>query len=95
MRKNILVPIMGVLIIGWTSPVMAEQAEWRSWPLGQRLTVGVSAYRPSLETKVNLTAGPIQATAIDPAISGRAGNKHCFPKVSELYFSEIGSACES
>jgi hypothetical protein len=62
MRKNILVPIMGVLIIGWTSPVMAEKAEWRAWPLGQRLIVGVSAYRPSLDTKVALTAGPIQGT---------------------------------
>jgi hypothetical protein len=60
MRKNILVPIMAVLIIGWTSPVMAEKAEWRSWPLGQRLTVGVSAYRPKLDTKVQLTSGEIQ-----------------------------------
>ena len=36
-----------------------EKPEWRSWPLGQRLTVSVGGYRPAIDTELNLTAGPI------------------------------------
>ena len=50
--------------LNWATSALAEEAEWRAWPLGQRLSVGISAYRPRLDTKINLDAGPIQG-AID------------------------------
>ena len=62
MKKPIWLALAGLLILGNSGSALAEQAEWRAWPLGQRLSVGVSAYRPSLDTKVNLIAGPIQGS---------------------------------
>ena len=62
MKKPIRLALAGLLILGNSGSALAEQAEWRAWPLGQRLSVGVSAYRPSLETQVNLIAGPIQGS---------------------------------
>lgn len=32
----------------------ANQTDWRSWPLGQRLTLSVGAYRPDINTFVEL-----------------------------------------
>jgi hypothetical protein len=50
------------LLIASGSVLAKDKAEWRSWPLGQRLSVGVSAYRPSIDTEVDLFAGPIQGS---------------------------------
>ncbi len=60
--KKLLLATMGLTALMYTGAAMAEQAEWRSWPLGQRFNVGVSAFRPKLDTKVNLTAGPIRGS---------------------------------
>jgi len=60
--KKLLLATMGLTVLMYTGAALAEQAEWRSWPLGQRFTVGISAFRPKIDTKVSLTAGPIQGT---------------------------------
>jgi hypothetical protein len=60
MKKSVWLSLAGLLILGNSGSALAEKAEWRAWPLGQRLTVGVSAYRPKLDTKVQLTSGEIQ-----------------------------------
>ena len=62
MKKSVWASLAALLILGNSGSALAEQAEWRAWPLGQRFNVGVSAYRPSLDTKVNLTAGDIQGS---------------------------------
>jgi len=60
--KKLFLVTMSLTALMYTGTAMAEQAEWRSWPLGQRFSVGISAYRPKLDTKVSLTAGPILGT---------------------------------
>jgi len=62
MKKPIWLSLLGLLTLGNSGSALAEQAEWRAWPLGQRLSVGVSAFRPKLDTKINLTAGDIQGS---------------------------------
>ena len=62
MKKSIWLSLLGLLTLGNSGSALAEQAEWRAWPLGQRLNVGVSAFRPKLDTKINLTAGDIQGS---------------------------------
>jgi hypothetical protein len=57
--KKLLLATMSLTALMYTGAALAEEAEWRSWPLGQRLNVGISAFRPELDTKVSLTAGPI------------------------------------
>ena len=37
--------------------VAADKAEWRDWPLGQRLNFSLSGYRPRLDTKLTAAAG--------------------------------------
>lgn len=62
MKKSIWASSAALLILGSSGSALAEKAEWRAWPLGQRLSVGVSAFRPKLDTKINLTAGEIQGS---------------------------------
>ena len=50
----IAVVVNGLLFV---SPAQAEAPEWRSYPLGQRLTVGVAGFRPNIDTKIS-TTGP-------------------------------------
>ena len=54
--------IAGVLLTLFSGAVLAEKAEWQSWPTGDRFRFGVSAYRPSIDTDLVLTAGPIRGS---------------------------------
>ena len=50
--------VVSMLVFSTNS--FADKDEWRQWPLGQRLIVGVGVYKPALDTEVNLTAGEIR-----------------------------------
>ncbi len=58
--KNLILSVVGFLLLVNSALVMAEKPEWRAWPLGQRFNVGLAAFRPKIDTKLNLVAGPIQ-----------------------------------
>jgi hypothetical protein len=55
--KRLLVTGSVVVAAGilYSSVALAETPEWRAWPLGQRLSLGVSAFRPKIDTKISLT----------------------------------------
>lgn len=60
--KRFLLSVVGVLLLSVSSVSLADSSdlpEWRAWPLGQRLNVGLGLYRPNIDTEVNLIAGPI------------------------------------
>jgi hypothetical protein len=57
--NRLIAGVLGILLSG---SVLAEKAEWQSWPTGDRFRFGVSAYRPDIKTNLVLTAGPIQGT---------------------------------
>ena len=54
--------IAGALLVLFSGSVLAEKAEWQSWPTGDRFRFGISAYRPSIDTDLVLTAGPIRGS---------------------------------
>ncbi len=47
-----LMPFVALAVL--PRQAVAESPEWRSYPLGQRLNVGVSAFRPQLSTKITV-----------------------------------------
>jgi hypothetical protein len=69
--------IFSLALLAISSAALAkDKPEWRSWPLGQRLSIGVAGYRPNVDTKVTLDAGPIQGTIdfeSDLGLSDREG----------------------
>lgn len=54
--------IAGVSLILLSGSVLAEKKEWQSWPTGDRFRFGVSIYKPSIDTDLVLTAGPIRGS---------------------------------
>jgi hypothetical protein len=57
--------LLSLSFISFMGSAVAADNDWRSWELGKRLNVGVSLYKPSIDTKVVLgVTGTIQG-AID------------------------------
>jgi len=57
--KKLIFSFVAALMLISSVAVSAETPEWRAWPLGQRLDVGLSLYRPNIDTRMTLTDGPI------------------------------------
>lgn len=52
--RNAICAFVVAMLLGAVSPsgVAGEKPEWRDWPLGQRLHLSVSGYRPKLNTEI-------------------------------------------
>ena len=46
-----------VAVLSLCAPAMAQDKnDWQSWPMGDRFTIGVDAFFPSLDTRVRIDA---------------------------------------